>query len=182
MKNRTDQADWVPNPNSSHPALLSAEELTKQCQFSTTRRGGPGGQHRNKVESAVVVQHLPTEVLAEANERRNQHENRKTALFRLRVNLALACRMQKGHDDGLTELWTRRVGRERLSVDPAHDDFPGLLAEALDWIVFFEFDVKQAAEKLRITTSQLVKFLKLDNRGLKLVNSGRLKRELHRLR
>ena len=38
-----------------HPAMLPEEALLKQCttEFDTT--GGPGGQHRNKVETAVTL-------------------------------------------------------------------------------------------------------------------------------
>ncbi len=168
--------------NTEHPATLSSDELSKQCHFSTTRRGGPGGQHRNKVESAVVVQHLPSNVIAEANERRSQRENRTEAVFRLRVNLALAVRTEKTVDADRSQQWNQRVGGGKISVAVDHDDFPALLAEALDWIAFFEFDLKQASEKLGLSTSQLVKFLKLDNRGMKLVNTGRAERGMHRLK
>ena len=58
-----------------HPAALSPEELLHQCRARRTRRSGPGGQHRNKVETAGVLTHAPTGVQAEANERRSQAEN-----------------------------------------------------------------------------------------------------------
>ena len=165
-----------------HPATLETDELLKQCRFSTMRRGGPGGQHRNKVESAAVVQHVPTEVIAEANERRSQKENHNVALFRLRVNLALTIRTTRAKEDLVANTWTQRTANQKIAVAPEHRDFPALLAEALDWITFYEFDLKQAAEKLSVSTSQLVKFLKLDNRGMSLVNSERSKRDMHRLK
>ncbi|MFN5707736.1 MAG: peptide chain release factor family protein, partial [Planctomycetota bacterium] len=61
----------------SHPASLPEEKLLADCDVVRTRRGGPGGQHRNKVETAVVITHRPSGVSAEANERRSQAENRK---------------------------------------------------------------------------------------------------------
>ena len=50
--------------------------------------GGPGGQHRNKTESAVRLTHPPTGVTVTATERRSQHENREVALERLRERIA----------------------------------------------------------------------------------------------
>ena len=38
-----------------HPAALDTELLARQCDFRATRRGGPGGQNRNKVETAVIL-------------------------------------------------------------------------------------------------------------------------------
>jgi hypothetical protein len=73
---------------SPHPCTLEEATLLGQCDFHFTRRGGPGGQHRNKVSSAVVVTHRPTQILAEANERRDQSQNRRVAVARLRRQLA----------------------------------------------------------------------------------------------
>ena len=48
--------------------------------FSTYRASGPGGQHRNKVESAVRVTHTPTGLTVSCAESRSQHQNKKLAL------------------------------------------------------------------------------------------------------
>ena len=71
----------------SHPASFSELRLLANCEIQQTRRGGPGGQHRNKVSTAIVIQHLPTGVTAEASERRSQMMNRHEALERLRKAL-----------------------------------------------------------------------------------------------
>ncbi|MFM7739570.1 MAG: peptide chain release factor family protein, partial [Planctomycetota bacterium] len=88
-----------------HPAALPESELLAACELTRTRRGGPGGQHRNKVETAVVITHLPTGVSAEANERRSQAENRKVAIQRLRVHLALAIRDSVDTSQTPSDLW-----------------------------------------------------------------------------
>ena len=36
-----------------HPAALPFDALLKECEVRRLRRSGPGGQHRNKVETAV---------------------------------------------------------------------------------------------------------------------------------
>ncbi|HRC56200.1 MAG TPA: peptide chain release factor-like protein, partial [Kofleriaceae bacterium] len=57
-------------------ALLLATDnaLLAQCEVDRYRASGPGGQHRNKTESAVRIRHLPTGVSAIAEESRSQAE------------------------------------------------------------------------------------------------------------
>ena len=162
-----------------HPAQLPPLELLKHCQESRTRRPGPGGQHRNKVETAVILTHEGTGISAEANERRSQVDNRNVTLFRLRVTLALDVRSDADESPSLSQLWLGRVENKRIRVNPEHADFPALLAEALDVIVRNDFDLKLASEQLQVTASQLVKFLKLEPRALALINRARIKRGLH---
>ena len=76
----------------NHPAALDPAVLATQCEFRATRRHGPGGQNRNKVETAVILTHRPTGISAQASERRTQGENRRTALHRLRLELASTIR------------------------------------------------------------------------------------------
>ncbi|BDG04837.1 peptide chain release factor family protein [Anaeromyxobacter oryzae] len=67
--------------------------LLAECEESFYVGGGPGGQHRNKTESAVRLAHRPTGVVVTATERRSQPQNRAAALERLRARLeALAHR------------------------------------------------------------------------------------------
>ena len=75
-----------------HPATLSEPVLLKQCVINFGRTSGPGGQHRNKVETAVRVEHTPTGVAAAATERRKQQENRREAIRRLRFGVTPASR------------------------------------------------------------------------------------------
>ncbi|MBI5018355.1 MAG: peptide chain release factor-like protein [Deltaproteobacteria bacterium] len=56
---------------------------------------GPGGQHRNKRETAVRVRHVPTGVTVEASEERSQARNREVALERLFEALARLRRRRK---------------------------------------------------------------------------------------
>lgn len=71
---------------------LTDHELMSQCETDTFKASGPGGQHRNKRESAVRLKHLPTGIVAQAVEDRSQHMNRASALVRLRALLALKVR------------------------------------------------------------------------------------------
>ena len=165
-----------------HPAALDGELLSAECDMRRLRRSGPGGQHRNKVETAVVLHHRPTGVSAEANERRSQAENRSAALFRLRVNLAIQVRRDRGPQYTPSTLWRSRCAGGQISINESHNDFPAVLAEALDVIASREADVKTAATTLGCTASQLVKLLKKQPRALALVNQWRSERGLHPLK
>ena len=64
---------------------LEADALLAQCDVDVYTGGSPGGQHRNKTESAVRLTHPPAGVTVTATERRSQQENREVALERLRL-------------------------------------------------------------------------------------------------
>ena len=164
----------------SHPAALTTEELLSDCRETRTRRSGPGGQHRNKVQTAVVLEHLPTGIVAEGSERRSQLQNRNVALQRLRVKLALSVR--SAAQEAPSDLWQRRTVGGRISVSVEHEDFPALLAESLDLLHLLDYDVSSAAARLGVTTSQLVKFLKNEPSALTQVNDSRESQRLTRLR
>jgi hypothetical protein len=154
-----------------HPAQLPIDDLLAACNFQRTRRSGPGGQHRNKVETAVVVEYLPTGLRAEANERRSQEQNRQMALHRLRVKLALEVRTPPLAE--VSELWRSRTTGGKLAINSEHDDFPALLSEALDMIADAEFEIAAAAPRLGVSSSQLVRLLKLEPAVIASVNRER---------
>jgi hypothetical protein len=168
-----------------HPAALAEEVLAGECEFRTTRRSGPGGQNRNKVETAVILIHRPTGVKAEASERRSQGENRRHALRRLRLELALFVRRPVDQDyEGPyrpSPLWQVRCRGGRIAVSHEHADFPALLAEALDMLHACGDDPRAAALALDCSPSQLIKLLRAVPRALNLVNDRRKKAGRHPL-
>jgi hypothetical protein len=166
---------------SDHPASLTINELLAECEIRRLRRGGPGGQHRNKVETAVVITHRPTGISAEANERRSQTENQGQAMFRLRLRLAVEVRSPVV-DVEPSGLWRNRRRGGRIVVSETHNDFPALLAEALDVVGECEYDLAAAASRLDVTTSQLGKFLQRESTAWLQVNEARRTRGLRPLR
>ncbi len=66
---------------------LPDDALLRECTEEFFIAGGPGGQHRNKTESAVRLTHHPTGTVVTATERRSQGQNRGWALERLRKKL-----------------------------------------------------------------------------------------------
>lgn len=139
-----------------HPAALPIDDLLRSCTTVRTRRGGPGGQHRNKVETAIVITHEPTGISAEASERRSQADNRRMAVWRLRLRLALEHRTPPS-PTGPSPLWQSRVRGGSLAIAAEHDDYPTLVAEALDRLVANDFVMATAARAGGITSSQLAR-------------------------
>jgi peptide chain release factor len=82
-----------------------------ELKFETSRAGGPGGQHVNKVESAVRVIHLPTGLSASAREERSQHQNRRLALARLAEQLDN--RGRQAASQAATTRWAEHHSLER---------------------------------------------------------------------
>lgn len=62
--------------------LLEKEKIhinEKDFEIKTTRGSGKGGQHRNKVETAVIVKHIPTGLVVRCESERSQLQNKETA-------------------------------------------------------------------------------------------------------
>jgi hypothetical protein len=153
-----------------HPAELDGERLHGECDIRFQRRSGPGGQHRNKVETAVHLTHRRTGVSAQASERRQQGENLAVALERLRIQLALD---ERRTWDRPSLLWTRRCGNGKLRVSRQHGDYAALLAEALDVLAQESWQPAAAGAQLACSSSQLVRFLQKEPAALVYVNRQR---------
>jgi peptide chain release factor 1 len=62
------------------PDVVQGPSLNHQdVDITTTRGSGPGGQHRNKVESCIVATHRPTGLQVRIDNERSQHQNRAMA-------------------------------------------------------------------------------------------------------
>jgi peptide chain release factor 2 len=59
----------------------------KDLEITTMRSGGKGGQNVNKVETGVLMRHLPTGVMVRCTIERSQHKNRDLALKILKAKL-----------------------------------------------------------------------------------------------
>lgn len=154
----------APNPN---PPLSPAEirarvtfddaRLLAECELHIHRTGGPGGQHRNKVETAIRLIHRPTGVTVSAGETRSQHENKARALARLREALAVEFRVSPPERIEWPETARPRDGRLRVSEHNA--GLAEALALVLDAFAAAGGSPSAAAERLGISSSSLTKFL-----------------------
>lgn len=165
-----------------HPAELPDEELLKECTITRGRSTGPGGQHRNKVETKVMLRHDPTGAQAHAGERRSVSENRRVAIFRLRLNLATEIRHACPPGEQRTPLWIARCAEGKIRCNPEHRDYPALLAEAIDNLASCGWDVKGAAARLMVTPTQLVGLLRSHGPAMDVLNRQRKALGEHPLR
>ncbi len=72
------------------PELEEEPELEvdeKDLEITTMRSGGKGGQNVNKVETGVLMRHLPSGVMVRCTIERSQHKNRDLALKILKAKL-----------------------------------------------------------------------------------------------
>lgn len=164
----------------------SDDELARACELDRYRASGPGGQHRNKTESAVRARHVATGVQAHADDSRSQHENRGRALRRLRMNLALEVRAPVALDGyvvpaplaAMVAAGAAAQG-ERTRQTPA---FWLAAAHLLDLFVACEAEVAVTAGHLGLGTAALARLLTCDEALLRVANQARARRGLRPLR
>ncbi|KAJ4978149.1 hypothetical protein NE237_008929 [Protea cynaroides] len=161
---------------------LSDEELSRQCEMDTFKASGPGGQHRNKRESAVRIKHLPTGIIAQAVEDRSQHMNRASALARLRTQLALKVRNAvdlNGYQPPLELLQilpaksTMRGSDCGSQIGPNNPKFVLGMQALLDLMFAVNGSVSDAAKFLGLSTGALSRLILSDDSLRMAVNELR---------
>ncbi len=73
-----------------YPELADDEEVAideKDLRIDTFRSGGAGGQNVNKVETAIRITHIPTNIVAQCQNERSQLQNRMGAMKILKAKL-----------------------------------------------------------------------------------------------
>lgn len=136
----------------------SDEILLRSCHEDFYRASGPGGQKRNKTESAVRLRHPATQLMVVATESRSRQENRERALRRIREAIALRVREPINRDD-LPELLRESADRG-LRISKKSSNFLMLAALVLDLVDADGGKVSESADRLGLATSAIVRFLK----------------------
>ncbi len=167
-----------------HPATWSEDALLKGCEIIRGRASGPGGQNRNKVETHVEIRHLATGLIGQAGERRSQEENRKVAVRRLRLALAVGVREPVARGEIRSEAWMRHADEasRRVRCSEKSADYPALLAEALDVLAECGWEPGEAGVRLGVTASQVVRLVGKHPPALAVLNGGRVQLGLRKLR
>ena len=154
---------------------LNDDALLSACRQECYRASGPGGQHRNKTDSAVRLSILGGSLMASCEAHRSQHRNRTEALRRLRIIIALELR-----DPITTGQSTQWQGSWKLGRKDRR--YAGFLSHLLDVMAHHQWAVGHSAEALGISTGKLVRVLSRDPAAWNTVNQERAKLELVNLR
>lgn len=151
---------------------LDEDALLAQCQVQAYRSSGPGGQHRNKVSSAIRLKHRPSGIVVTGSERRSQHENKHAAVGRLRMEIACQVRQPADRSAQVPPALAACIAPPRgqavlgrLVVSRNNARFWPAAALLLDYLAAAEGRLADAAAAIGVTTSNLVSVLK-DNRHL----------------
>ena len=166
--------------------LASDDALIGQCEVDRYRASGPGGQHRNKTESAVRLRHKLTGVSAIGEDSRSQAENKLHAVRRLRAALALEVREPVQLDGwrpsarlaALVAGGTAPLGKNTRQTG----EYWAGIAELLDVLVAGGLEIAATAQRLGMTTGALSKLLLHDEQVARTVNDLRRARQLRPLR
>jgi hypothetical protein len=165
--------------------LLPDAELARECELDRFRGSGPGGQKRNKTESAVRLRHLPTGLVGLATDSRSQSENRARALRRLRENAALELREPVVIDDYRPPAALAALLAEGTAArGPKQRQRPEYLlamAQLLDLFVATGGSVGDTGRLLGLTTGATSKLLLGDDRFAAEVNRQRAARGMRPL-
>lgn len=103
--------NWFVGVNVFYPPEADSEISIQDIRYEALRASGPGGQHVNKTSSAIRATHLPSGLVACAQEERSQSMNKKLATARLLA--ALKNRAQKTLEAFEQDVWHRHNTLER---------------------------------------------------------------------
>jgi hypothetical protein len=152
-------------------SLLAMDDqaLLAHCRVEVERGTGPGGQKRNRTESAVrlTIPGIEPQVQVLCDKTRSQHDNRAIALRELRVRLALLVRRPV-------------VEKIEWNKPPSmkNADYAQWLAVVLDRLCTHDWRVGDCAKSLSISTNQLTKAITRDPRASREVNRRRQQNNL----
>ena len=166
--------------------LASDDALIGQCEVDRYRASGPGGQHRNKTESAVRLRHRLTGVTAIGEDSRSQAENKVHAVRRLRSAIALEVREPLALENfapsarlaALVAGGTAPLGARTRQTG----EYWAAMAELLDLLVAGGIEIGATAQRLGITTGALSKLLLHDDLVARAVNDLRRAKSMRPLR
>jgi hypothetical protein len=166
--------------------LASDDQLIAQSEVDRYRASGPGGQHRNKTESAVRLRHKLTGISAIGEDSRSQSENKLHAVRRLRAAIALNVREPVALDGYVPSLRLTAFVAAGTAPLGKNTKLTGAywasIGDLLDLLFAGELEIGTTAQRLGISTGALSKMLLHDEAVARTVNDARRARQMRPLR
>ncbi len=166
--------------------LASDDQLIAQSEVDRYRASGPGGQHRNKTDSAVRLRHKLSGVTAIGEDSRSQSENKHHAVRRLRAAIALDVREPVTLENYVPSARLAAMVAAGTAPLGAKTKLTGAywaaMAELLDLLVAGKLEIAATAQRLGITTGAMSKLLLHDEAVARVVNDLRRAAQMRPLR
>tara|TARA_B100000029_G_scaffold512072_1_gene607765 strand:- start:8600 stop:9106 length:507 start_codon:yes stop_codon:yes gene_type:complete len=139
---------------------LTDQELMEQCVLDKFRASGPGGQKKNKTDSAVRIRHVSSGLVGLSSESRSQHINRVYALRRLRLKIALTLRSNPPNVRSELEKFVQQTKNSSFTLNTRNSKYSIIVASLFDELSANNWKVSLTAKKIGVTSSSLNKFLR----------------------
>ena len=106
------------------PTIKDLVINSNDLSITTTKGSGPGGQHKNKVESCVCIKHIPTGISVRCDSGRSQHQNKDIALKTLRARVYEGIQLKNHREQCFvrnSQIGSGKSGDKRRTVQIQHN-------------------------------------------------------------
>lgn len=132
---------------------MTTDELLRACTMKGFQGSGPGGQHRNKTNTGVLLCLREFNLEIKSSEGRSAHENKVHALHRMQMALALKVREAPQEPE-------MPFPGSNGHIQTSNPLFPLFVAHVFDRMAAKNGDTKAAAAAFGLSPSALVKILR----------------------
>jgi len=115
--------------------------------------------------------HMPTGIQVTDSQTRSLNKNKVSALRKLRFHIAMQLRSKETLNTVLN-----------LSISQKNPDYSFVVASVFDALFNADFAVSNAAEKIGVSTSKMIKFIAHNPHAWQVLNQERVKRNLKQLK
>ncbi|MCM8537975.1 MAG: peptide chain release factor-like protein [Lentisphaeraceae bacterium] len=140
---------------------LDENDFLKHCTLDFYKARGPGGQKKNKTESAVRLTHNDSSVAATASEDRKQSVNKSKAIKRLKLELAFTMRCPAVPWKG------------QMDMNPSNKHYSLFCACLFDHLEENDWQISTVAEAYKLSTNKLIKIISKSDTLWQEVNKRR---------